>query len=235
MRKLVTFLAVSTSLLAAPALAKDGAWYVGGDAGAMIVEDIGFDFGLAPTIPSSENAQVELNHDYGFDAALFVGYDLGAFRLEAEVAYKRASVDDIETAITIPAPAGPLPPGLHPAGGGSTSALSFMINGMLDFGNEDGLSVFVGGGGGIARIAYIDIRAFEDRDPYLDDGDTGFAWQLFTGVRVAISDKVDGTVRYRYFGASGLTVPDIGGFDGKSSFQSHSVLAGITFNLGGPP
>ena len=42
-------------------------------------------------------AQIAINHDYGFDGALFVGYDLGAFRLEAEVAYKRADVDDIET------------------------------------------------------------------------------------------------------------------------------------------
>ena len=68
----------------------------------MIVEDIGFDFGLTPTVPSQEDAQVVLNHEYGFDGALFVGYDLGAFRLEAEVAYKRADVDDIETSIRLP-------------------------------------------------------------------------------------------------------------------------------------
>lgn len=36
-----------------------------------------------------------VNQDYGFDGALFVGYDLGAFRLEAEAAYKRAGIDDI--------------------------------------------------------------------------------------------------------------------------------------------
>ena len=35
-------------------------------------------------------------------APLFVGYDLGAFRLEAEVAYKRADVDDIETVDRLP-------------------------------------------------------------------------------------------------------------------------------------
>jgi hypothetical protein len=36
------------------------------------------------------DATPALNHDYGYDSALFVGYDLGAFRLEAEVPYKRA-------------------------------------------------------------------------------------------------------------------------------------------------
>ncbi len=97
MRKLAIVVALSSTVLATPALARDGAWYVGGDFGGMIVEDIDFDFGLTPTIPSGGSSQIALNHDYGFDGALFVGYDLGAFRIEAEVAYKRAGVDDIET------------------------------------------------------------------------------------------------------------------------------------------
>jgi hypothetical protein len=44
-----------------------------------------------PEFSSSRDNQIGLNHEYGYDAALFVGYDLGAFRLEAEVAYKRAN------------------------------------------------------------------------------------------------------------------------------------------------
>ena len=104
MRKLAIVVALSSTVLATPALARNSAWYVGGDFGAMIVEDIDFDFGIAPTIPSSAVAQIAINHDYGFDAALFVGYDLGAFRIEAEVAYKRARVDDIETVGSVPGP-----------------------------------------------------------------------------------------------------------------------------------
>jgi hypothetical protein len=91
MRKLAIVVALSSTVLATPALARDGAWYVGGDFGGLIVEDLHFDSGLNPTIPSGNGtSQVALNHDYGFDAAVFVGYDLGAFRIEAEVAYKRA-------------------------------------------------------------------------------------------------------------------------------------------------
>lgn len=221
-------------LAATPALARDGAWYVGGEFGAMIVEDVGFDFGAGPTLPDRD-AQVAFDHDYGFDGALFVGYDLGAFRLEAEVAYKRARVDDIETIFAFPPPAGPSPVGEFSAGGGSTSALSFMINGMLDFGDDDGISGFVGGGAGVARVNYNNVRAFESRDPYIDDHDSKFAWQLFAGVRQAISDNVDVTVRYRFFNVNKLEVLDIGGFPGRSSFSSHSVLGGITFNFGGPP
>src|SRR5215213_8309310 len=100
MRKLAIVVALSSTVLATPALARNGAWYVGGDFGAMIVEDIGFDFGHGPVIPGAGgSAQYGLNHEYGYDAALFVGYDLGAFRNEAEVAYKRARVDDIESSV----------------------------------------------------------------------------------------------------------------------------------------
>ena len=102
MRKLAIVVALSSTVLATPALARDGAWYVGGDFGAMIVEDVGFELGLTPTVPSQENAQVVLDHDYGFDGALFVGYDPVPFRIEAEVAYKRPRVDDIEAAIQLP-------------------------------------------------------------------------------------------------------------------------------------
>ena len=39
MRKLVIGMALATSALATPALARDNAWYIEADAGAMIVED----------------------------------------------------------------------------------------------------------------------------------------------------------------------------------------------------
>src|SRR4051812_45001045 len=119
MRKLAIVVALSSTVLATPALARNNAWYVGGDFGGMIVEDVDFDFGLSPTIPSSGNSQLALNHDYGYDAALFVGYDLGAFRIEAEVAYKSADVDDIETSVRVPG----FTNALLPAGGAITPDL----------------------------------------------------------------------------------------------------------------
>ena len=44
MRKLAIVVALSSTVLATPALARNNAWYVGGDFGAMIVEDIPFEF-----------------------------------------------------------------------------------------------------------------------------------------------------------------------------------------------
>jgi len=95
MRKLAIAVALSSTLLASPALARNGAWYVGGEFGAMIVEDIDVDVGTV-------NNAINLDHEYGYDGGLFVGYDLGAFRLEAEVAYKKADLDSFQTAIQLP-------------------------------------------------------------------------------------------------------------------------------------
>ena len=80
MRKLAIVVALSSTMLATPAFARNGAWYVGGDFGAMIVEDVHFDFGLTPTVPSAAGAQYNLNHDYGIDGALYAGTTSGLQR-----------------------------------------------------------------------------------------------------------------------------------------------------------
>ena len=53
MRKLAIAAALFLGLLTTPAFARDGAWYVGGDFGAMIVEDTDVFFVLSrkPSVP----------------------------------------------------------------------------------------------------------------------------------------------------------------------------------------
>ena len=131
-----------------------------------------FDYGILPTL--SNDSQIAVDYDYGYDGALFVGYDLGSFRIEAEVAYKRARIDAIQSIIALPGQGGAgtvVSPLDLDAGGGHTSALSFMINGMLDFGDDDGISGFVGAGVGLARINHNNLRAFENQGAFLDDSD----------------------------------------------------------------
>ena len=127
MRKLAIALALSSTLLATPAFARDGAWYVGGEFGAMIVEDADVDIGAI------ENA-ITVNHEYGYDGGLFVGYDLGAFRIEAEAAYKKADLDSYNTLIQLPGEGPVFPPSRASAGVASTvddsatAMASFRIN-----------------------------------------------------------------------------------------------------------
>ena len=225
MRKLAIAVALSSTLLATPAFARDGAWYVGGEFGAMIVEDTNVDIGTV------DNA-ITLNHEYGYDGGLFVGYDLGAFRIEAEAAYKHADLESFNTSIRLPAE-GINFPSSRPFAGGSSSALSFMVNGMLDFGDDDGISGFVGGGVGMARVKANNQRVFANTAPFLDGSDSKLAWQVFAGVRQAISDNIDVTVKYRFFNVDNVHMTAFNGNEAEYRFRSHSLLGGLTFNFGG--
>ncbi|MCP4637799.1 MAG: flagellar motor protein MotB, partial [Methyloversatilis sp.] len=68
MRKLAVTLALATTALSTPALARDDAWYVGVEGGAMLVEDIKFDVGTAKQAAT-------VHHKAGWDADAVVGYD----------------------------------------------------------------------------------------------------------------------------------------------------------------
>ena len=90
MRKLVIGMALASSALATPALARDDSWYVEGDAGGMIVEDIQNLTGV--------NNDGSLNLKTGYDFGGIVGYDFGSFRLEAEASYRRANEKEYSSA-----------------------------------------------------------------------------------------------------------------------------------------
>jgi OmpA-OmpF porin, OOP family len=229
MRKLAIAVALSTTVLAGPALARDGAWYVGGDFGAMIVEDS--DVNFTPGSGTAATGTVTLGFDEGFDGSGFVGYDFGAFRLEAEVSYKESDIEEVATRnITSPGTAGSA--GIFP-GAGDVSILSGMINGMLDFGDEDGLSGFVGGGVGVARVD-LGASAFANTGAILDDSDTRLAWQVIAGVRQALSPNIDIHLKYRFFNVDDLEFVGFGGRAVDADIRSHSLVGGITFNFGVP-
>jgi opacity protein-like surface antigen len=128
---------------------------------------------------------------------VFAGYDFGGFRVEAEAAYKRAEVDSLQSTVRLPGQ-GPSDSQFVQNAEGRTTALSFMLNGMLDFGDDEGTSGFVGGGAGVARVKLNNFGAFSNR-PAIDDSDTRFAWQVIAGVRQAVTDNIDVQLKYRFF------------------------------------
>ncbi len=214
MRKLALAAALATSALATPALARDNSWYVGVDAGVMIVEDQ--DITFTPGNAGAASNTVSADHHKGYDFDANIGYDFGGFRLEAEAAYKRAKVD------------------LDKSGfGGASSALSFMLNGLLDFGPDDGLQGFVGGGVGVSRGKLA--------NDLVNDSDTGFAWQAIAGVRYPVTNNLDVSLKYRYFNQDDIKLipayTTIGGPAGSSvdsKLRTHSLLLGLTYNFGAP-
>ena len=229
MRKLAVVVALASTALASPALARDKAWYVGADFGGMIVEDINFN--IASATPGLTGTST-VNHDYGWDSDGVIGYDFGGFRLEAEVGYRTATVDSYQPTALTPINGGYAVAGTYGYAGGRSSALSFMLNGLLDFGPDDGLQGFLGGGAGVARVkSRIDLN---NSGSTLDDFDTVFAWQAIAGVRAPLTSHVDVSLKYRFFNADKVKLTDIAGsaYDGR--FRSHSILGGLTYNFGEP-
>ena len=225
MRKLAITLALATTALSTPALARDDAWYVGIEGGAMLVEDIRFDVGAT-------QEALTIDHDYGWDVDATVGYDFGGFRAEAEVGYRQADVNSIGSTVTLPVGAVTRPAGTYAYGGGRSSALSFMVNGMFDFGDDDGVQGFLGGGVGVARVkSRYGIAASNN---FLDDSDTVFAWQAIAGLRAPLSDSIDVSLKYRFFNADSVSMVDTAGRVLEGRFRSHSILGGLTFNFGAP-
>lgn len=232
MRKLVLGMALASTALATPALARNDAWYVEVDGGATIVEDSHFDIGT--TVDA-----MTVNHDYGYDFGGIIGYDFGGFRLEAEASWREADPESLNSIVRIPTVAATVVPhnsgiGNYAYAAGDVNALSFMLNGMLDFGEDDGLQGFVGGGAGVARVNHH--YSINRLGPgIVDDSDTGFAWQAIAGVRAPLNDHWDVGLKYRFFNADNVELVDTVGRALNTRMRSHSLLGTLAYNFGEPP
>ena len=272
--------AVALTAITSPAAARDGSGYFGVEGGIMFPKDndadVNADFTTTqtpatpagPAGPADTTFADALGFDYkrGIDLDVIAGYDFGMFRLEGELAWKRAKVDEfgvdqdfitaLNTALNRPSaapdPGAPGQPALvatdFDLGDERVRVLSGMINGLVDFGDEDGLSFYAGGGIGRARVKM------------LGDRDGAWAWQLIAGLRYAISPNMDLGLKYRYFRTGKLeffndTAEALAGnpnrvivgttpvdqttnvlltADAEQRFRSHSLLASLIFNFGAP-
>ncbi|MFM9851266.1 MAG: OmpA family protein [Sphingomonadaceae bacterium] len=229
MRKLAIAVALASTAMASPALARNDAWYIGVEGGASIVEDTSLDIGTLTNVAT-------VDHKTGYDVDGIIGYDFGGFRLESEVGYKSADVTAFTSSTTTPirgAANGAVrnaPAGRYPLAGGQTSVLSFMVNGLIDFGADDGLQGFVGGGVGVARVrSEVGLNTFASS---INDSDTGFAWQAIAGIRAPITDNIDVGLKYRFFNAPNVNLIDLAGRSVEGNYRSHSLLGSLIFNFG---
>lgn len=198
-------------------MAREGSFYIGAGGGLMMAETSDVD------LDSFDDAG-EIDWDIGYDFDVVAGYDLGAFRLEAEAAYKGSNDDGGTTRNGDFEDAGaPI----------DFDTLSFMVNGMLDFGDDDGIQGFVGGGAGVARTE----MQLPGDDVYFSDTDTGFAWQLMAGVRAPITDNWDAGLKYRYFRHDNIELADPAfANDGyETNVRTHSLMGTLTYNFWSPP
>ncbi|HVL29151.1 MAG TPA: outer membrane beta-barrel protein, partial [Sphingomicrobium sp.] len=222
--------AAAAAALATPATARDKSVYVGVEGGLMLVEDtkLRYEYDGGQGDFDVDEALI-IDHKYGFDIDLVAGYDFGLVRTELELGYKRASIDEVMiNSVFYPG----IPVTEPYDADGSVRVWSVMLNALLDFGDEDNWSGYIGLGAGIADVKYdveIPITARQDE---LDatDSDTGFAWQIIAGVRKAITPQLDLGLKYRMFTSShrDFEVSDNETFDGR--FRSHSLLLSLIYN-----
>src|SRR3546814_11470512 len=99
---------------------------------------------------------------------------------------------------------------------GVSVSRSLMVNCRFDFGDDEGAEGVGGGGAGVARVDFAPVFA----GPFIDDSDTGFAWQAIAGIRAPLTKNWDAGLKYRFFNASGLALVDQAGRDVSTRFRS---------------
>ena len=228
--------AVAAAGIAAPAFAQSSGPYIGVEGGILFPKDTNVDADVTYTDPvlgtqTFDNA-IDLDYKNGYDVDAIAGYDLGMFRIEGELGYKRAKLDELQpdqdfvdayrdaTGVDISGNDFDL--------GGHVSVLSGMLNGLADF-DLGGARLY--GGAGIGRAS---VKMMGDKD-------SAWAYQLIAGVGVPISGNLEAGLKYRYFRTGSLNFQNNGTttdadflFDNSSKFSSHSVLASLIYNFGSP-
>jgi hypothetical protein len=90
MRKLMIVAALVSTAIATPALARDGAPYVGIDAGLLRPSSL--HLRLTTSTTAFEDA-ITIKHKLGIDGDAVFGYDFGMFRVEGELGYKYSKLN----------------------------------------------------------------------------------------------------------------------------------------------
>ncbi|MEJ7777532.1 MAG: outer membrane beta-barrel protein [Sphingomicrobium sp.] len=228
--------AVAAAAIATPAVAQDAGPYVGIEGGILFPKDTNVDADVNfvdPLFPDTVNDNlIEVDYKRGYDIDAIAGYDFGAFRVEAELGYKRAKVDELQLdqdfIDDFEDATGEIITDTDFDLNGRARVTSIMGNALADFG-AGGFRVYGGAGFGRARIKL------------LGDKDSAWAYQLIAGVGVPISQNIEVGLKYRYFRTGKLnfsedfsdTDADIS-FTNNSRFSSHSLLASLIFGFGAP-
>lgn len=132
-----------------------------------------------------DDSGVIANFDPGYGFLFAFGVDNGRFRVEGEIGYRSADVDELGAF------------GLLGPGNGDMSVLSFMGNGYYDFESPNSnWTPYVGAGVGI-----IDSD-LEGTGPFfrVTGGNTNLAYQVMLGIAYEVSSSVALTAGYRFLG-----------------------------------
>lgn len=217
-------LAATAAMIAVPVQAKEKQFYAGFDAGVSVGSDATADVAVVdPPVPG-----VAATTSTGFDFDAVAGYDFGAFRLEAEVSYKKNDYDTIEIRNPLLIPG--VPAGTMVTSEDFISTKSAMVNALVEFGRDDGFQGFAGVGIGVAEIdGPISVTGV---GLLVDESSTDFAYQILVGGRYAVTENIDLGVHYKYLRANDFDIDTVQGTPFVFDYRTHSVLASFRYNFG---
>jgi opacity protein-like surface antigen len=193
LKKILVISSLLVACLSSTLMAADGP-YLSANLGVTLTSDSDWDDGYYSG---------EFTFDPGFALGAALGYKFKEGRLEAEIGYKTAEIDEVT---------------VDGYGSGSIdgdfSVFSIMANGYLDFTAAPSVKPYIMAGIGIANI-----EAELEGD---EEDDSVFAYQVGVGLGLALNDRVTLDIGYRYMGTSD---PDFEGLD--TEYRSHNLLAGL--------
>ena len=238
--KLFTTVAAAGLLSAGAASADPLGWYGAVDAGWHKAENVSaFDFD-----GTGSEYEFETSDDWAAFGRLGYRFDQN-WRVELEGGYRGADID------TVSKIGGGLPTGIcqpSPAGActgpdGNIDAATLMVNAIYDFGDDSwGIRPFVGLGAGVARIDTNFIGTQDGRRTVAivgDDSSTKLAAQALAGVSMALGERLDLDLTYRYlmtdfeFDSIASGPVNFGNFEGP--YEDHSLTLGLRWAFGAEP
>ena len=177
-------------------------WYGSANVGMALVPDSDVDV----SFPGTGSFTGELSYDTGFTVGGAVGYIMEKFRVEGELSYLTSDIDSISAF------------GFSESLDGDISALTFLVNGYIDFATGGPLTPYI-----TAGIGYSNLEA--DIEGTSDD-DNLFTYQLGVGVGYAMSERVTLDLRYRYLGFEDYEYSEPGESLSIEA-SSHNITAGL--------
>ncbi|WP_125256087.1 OmpA family protein [Brevundimonas fluminis] len=231
--------AAAMALSAGAASADPLGWYGAIDAGWHKADASAWDFD-----GTGSEYEFELAEDWAAFGRLGYRFDQN-WRVELEGGYRGA---DIETVDKL---GGGLPTGIcqpSPAGAcegpdGTIDAATLMVNVIYDFGDDSwGIRPFVGLGAGVARINTDFIGTQEGQRGFTiaaDDSSAKLAAQALAGVSMALGERLDLDLTYRYlmtdfeFDSIASGPVNFGNFEGP--YEDHSLTLGLRWAFGAEP
>lgn len=168
---------------------------------------------------------VDLDDDWSGHASY--GWDFGSLRLEGEFGLTAADANSYSST---------RPPNVTRQTDGTINLVSGMLNAFWDFDGMQGITPFVGVGGGPVK-AEVEVFGPRPTAPnagavsLIDNDELSFGWQAMAGFSVPVGGNMAVTGQFRYFDAGSFGMTDTQGHATNVDIKGSSWDAGVRWTF----